>query len=191
MNEKPNLGAGSVTIDVRGLPEGEHPFRTEAARPVLVVEGETQSAFRDARIEGSLKRHDSFVRLQGTLRGVLESTCDRCLGRFERPVETEMALRIVFGESPAGELESETGVGAERDETFVGSSDEPIDLSDALREAVLLELPIKNLCREDCRGICPRCGANRNLDPCACETAPRDSRWSALREISFPTDDQE
>jgi uncharacterized protein len=64
-------------------------------------------------------------------------------------------------------------------------------LSDALREAVLLEIPIKNLCAEDCRGLCPHCGVDRNRETCACEDAPVDQRWSALRNVSFSSDDQE
>ena len=53
-------------------------------------------------------------------------------------------------------------------------------LEDVLREQVLLALPVRTLCRPDCKGLCPRCGANRNNQPCTCDEGPRDLRWEAL-----------
>jgi uncharacterized protein len=56
-------------------------------------------------------------------------------------------------------------------------------LEDVLREQVLLTLPVRTLCRPDCKGLCPRCGGNLNTEPCTCETAPVDARWSALSDL--------
>jgi uncharacterized protein len=53
-------------------------------------------------------------------------------------------------------------------------------LEDVLREQVLLSLPVRTLCKPDCKGLCPRCGANRNLQPCSCDEGPSDPRWEAL-----------
>ena len=57
-------------------------------------------------------------------------------------------------------------------------------LEDVLREQVLLSLPAKTLCREDCKGLCPRCGRDLNSEPCACDTAPADPRWTALSDLA-------
>jgi uncharacterized protein len=56
-------------------------------------------------------------------------------------------------------------------------------LEDALREQVLLALPLKTICREDCKGLCPHCGKNLNEVQCSCVDAVEDPRWSALKEI--------
>ena len=56
-------------------------------------------------------------------------------------------------------------------------------LEDVLREQVLLSLPAKTLCRQDCKGLCPRCGRNLNAEVCICEGAPSDPRWSALADL--------
>jgi uncharacterized protein len=56
-------------------------------------------------------------------------------------------------------------------------------LEDAIREQVLLSVPLKVVCREDCKGLCPSCGKNRNTDPCSCARPFADPRWSALKEI--------
>jgi len=53
-------------------------------------------------------------------------------------------------------------------------------LEDVLREQVLLSLPVRTLCKPDCKGLCPRCGKNRNLEACTCEEGPADPRWEAL-----------
>jgi uncharacterized protein len=57
---------------------------------------------------------------------------------------------------------------------------EQIDLTQMVRESIILELPLAPLCRADCAGICPVCGANRNDQPCSCEVSVTDERWSAL-----------
>ena len=53
-------------------------------------------------------------------------------------------------------------------------------LEDVLREQVLLSLPVRTLCKPDCKGLCPRCGENRNSQSCSCEVGPSDPRWEAL-----------
>ena len=59
-----------------------------------------------------------------------------------------------------------------------------IELNDVLREYVLLTLPMQRVCRQDCKGICPACGQNRNLKDCACQAVPLDDRWAALERIT-------
>jgi uncharacterized protein len=56
-------------------------------------------------------------------------------------------------------------------------------LEDVLREQVLLAVPLKAICREDCKGLCPHCGKNLNLAQCSCEEPVEDLRWSGLREL--------
>jgi len=63
-----------------------------------------------------------------------------------------------------------------------------IDLAPAVREYVLIELPDGPLCREDCAGICPVCGADRNEAPCDCDTSVRDERWAALDDLRLDDD---
>jgi uncharacterized protein len=190
MSVKPNLGAGSVAIDLRGFPEGAHPWSLVAPGTVLLFEGGTHRVFRDFQVEGTLQRSGLVFRLRGTLKGVLETECDRCLSRFDRPVETDIEVRAVLGE---GEVPPKAAGGGGEEEVapIYLTAQTALDLSDAIREAVLLEIPIKNLCAEDCRGLCTQCGANQNLETCSCDRASRDQRWSALRELSFPSDDQE
>ena len=63
--------------------------------------------------------------------------------------------------------------------------DEQIDLEEALRAELLLALPIAPLCRDDCKGLCARCGKDLNEGPCACPPEPKDDRWAALRSVKL------
>jgi uncharacterized protein len=56
-------------------------------------------------------------------------------------------------------------------------------LEDVLREQVLLSLPVRTLCKPDCKGLCPRCGVNRNRQVCSCDAGPSDPRWEALADL--------
>jgi uncharacterized protein len=61
-----------------------------------------------------------------------------------------------------------------------------VDLEPVVREAVMLELPIAPVCREDCKGLCPTCGVNRNDTSCNCDNEVKDPRWSALDTLRDP-----
>lgn len=103
----------------------------------------------------------------GTVRTSWQGPCARCLQPAHGTLEGD--VREVF-EDPH-----------EEGETYPLQHDE-IDLEPLARETVVLELPQAPLCREDCLGLCPHCGADRNESPCSCE-APLDPRWAVLDEL--------
>ena len=98
-----------------------------------------------------------------------EGVCRRCAttvaGTLAIPVHERFA--------------DETVAGADLDEELYPIADDELDLGPLVRDAVVLELPMAPLCREDCAGLCPQCGADRNEGDCAC-VAPTDPRWANL-----------
>lgn len=104
--------------------------------------------------------------------------CDRCLTDVRR--EMTAGYGIVF--SLTGDADTGGADSAPEDFRFL-KSDEDIVLDDAVREAVLLEIPNKILCSDECKGICPQCGADLNLNPCNCKEESTDPRWEKLAEI--------
>ena len=117
------------------------------------------------------------IRLRGDFKGRFEVPCARCVEPVEIPLEAEFDL--IF--RPVGA----DGGGAERaisaQETEIGYyQKDSLLLEDVLREQALLSLPVRTLCKPDCKGLCPRCGKNRNLETCSCEEGPADPRWEAL-----------
>jgi len=120
------------------------------------------------------------IRIAGDLRTRVEFACARCLEPITRDVARKFDLLYRPQGSDAGKEElSVTAAEAE-----VGYyQGEGLLLEDVLREQILLALPLKVICREDCRGLCPHCGRNLNLEQCACAEPLEDPRWSALKDI--------
>jgi uncharacterized protein len=120
------------------------------------------------------------IRLRGRLSAGLELQCARCLEPVNQDVVRDFEL-----------LYRPLGADAGRDELSVTDAEAEIGyyqgdgilLEDVLREQVLLALPLKVTCREDCKGLCPHCGKNLNEEQCSCSVPMEDPRWAALKEI--------
>jgi uncharacterized protein len=125
------------------------------------------------------KDKDKF-RLIGNTTTELELGCSRCLEPFRMPVNANFDLRFY----PASEMSSE----AERevdDEDLETSyyHDDQIDLNQVLREQFYLALPMKPLCGDDCKGLCPQCGTNLNTGTCDCTPQWEDPRLAVLKQL--------
>lgn len=121
------------------------------------------------------------IRLQGTYAGRFEVLCARCLDPVEHALKGQFDL--IFRPLGVDQASSDHSISAS--ETEIGYyQDGGLLLEDVLREQVLLSLPARTLCREDCKGLCPRCGHNLNTESCTCVTAPSDPRWSALSDLA-------
>ncbi len=130
------------------------------------------------------------VRLQRTNQGVLatgacEATirleCVRCLEPFDLP------LHVDFAEMFQPTIDVVTGQALphiDEDQAFPIDARHHLDLSEAIRQQVILALPMQPVCRPDCAGLCSICGGNRNLRHCDCE-ARDDARWSALAHLTL------
>jgi len=103
--------------------------------------------------------------------------CDRCLRPVESGVDTRLDLLVIDRPRPAEGGERQLGQDELGVFELVG---EMLDTAPLVAEQVQLNLPTHPLCREDCRGLCPRCSANLNDGPCGCEAPPVDPRWAAL-----------
>ena len=120
---------------------------------------------------------DVFVR--GRLVATMPQTCSRCLEDFAARVDAPVDVRLV--PKPAGADSVE--LGADDLDVDFYENDE-LDVTRVVANEATLALPMKPLCREDCRGLCRACGANRNVTPCTCDTRPPDPRLAALRDLA-------
>jgi uncharacterized protein len=120
------------------------------------------------------------IRLSGSLATRVESACARCLEPVLQNVAREFDLLYRPLGADAGREELSVTVAEAEVGYYQG---EHLLLEDVLREQVLLALPLKAICRDDCHGLCPHCGQNLNAEPCACAEPLEDPRWSALKEI--------
>jgi uncharacterized protein len=101
-------------------------------------------------------------------------TCDRCLVDFKNHFEAKQRQLFHVGDKEIADNE---------DIILLPDSATEIDLSPYLMEMVMLNHPIKLICKDDCKGLCPNCGANLNEDDCQCSTDAIDPRWSELRKL--------
>jgi uncharacterized protein len=120
------------------------------------------------------------IRLRGHFSSRFRVPCARCLDPVEIPLEAGFDLIFRPAEADAGA--SERSITAPETEIGYYQGDS-LALEDVLREQVLLSLPVRTLCKPDCKGLCPRCGENRNHQPCSCDAGPSDPRWEALADL--------
>lgn len=121
-------------------------------------------------VSGEVVNNGRLLAVSGTIGGTARLNCNRCLTDFT------LAISVPFSEHYR-----EDGDAADPD--ALGFQGDEIDITEPVREALIIAEPLKALCREDCQGICPVCGANRNENPCACDTAVLDPRLAALEKL--------
>lgn len=137
----------------------------------------------DLHVEGEAELlNDTLgeVRIRGRMHVDLDLECDRCLEPVRYSVDGPFDL--FYRPAPKGQLPHELAIDDGESEIgfYEGGG---IELEEILREHVLLSLPMHQVCREECAGICPKCGVNRNTGTCDCTEQVVDDRWAALRDL--------
>jgi len=127
-----------------------------------------------------LHRLGTEIRLEGRVEAEVEVRCDRCLTAFRLVVNPDFDVLYAPIEVLKPEEEVEL---TERDLRFGFYRDDLIDIDALVREQIRLALPFRLLCREDCRGLCPQCGADLNQEACQCAPELSDPRWAPLWEL--------
>ena len=150
--------------------------------PGIRQKGDLRSAGRAELVQEHHGKHQLIndIRVAGGFSARLELACARCLEPISRDVAKNFDL-----------LYRPQGIDAGREELSVTAAEAEVGyyqgqgllLEDVLREQILLVLPLKAICREDCRGLCPHCGSNLNLEQCQCAEPLEDPRWEALKNI--------
>jgi uncharacterized protein len=141
------------------------------------------SPLRAAGVAEFLPDSDGEIRIQGKYSVEMTAQCDRCLGSARFPLEAQFDLYY----RPASFLAEKDEVEIDESQAEIGFYDgKGLELEDVLREQVMLALPMQRICGEDCKGICPVCGRNRNEFPCDCRVGQTDDRWgAALRDLEL------
>ena len=123
------------------------------------------------------------VAARGSFRAVVDLPCSRCLERFALTLAESFDVQYLPSQTLDGEDEAELS-GAELD--VVPLVEDRIDVGSLLQENILLSLPVQPVCREACRGLCPRCGASLNVGPCGCPPERPDPRLHVLAKLRPP-----
>jgi DUF177 domain-containing protein len=170
-----------MRIELDKLEAGGGQFAHAYEPEEIVLDDEHARLTKAPEVSVRASRSGHQVRLRGTITAEAEVDCDRCLNSVSVPIETSFDVVYV------PESDYETGAeAAELQEEDMGLSifdGNAIDVDELVREQVLLAMPVRALCREECKGLCPVCGTDRNTESCACEATETDPRWSALKGL--------
>jgi uncharacterized protein len=139
----------------------------------------TDRTWKLERLRLRVQREGVDVVVTGDLQAVVPMTCGRCLEELPATVRAAVDARYIPRPATGDDLE----LGAD-DLDLDFYDDDQLDLARLVETETSLALPMKPLCREDCRGLCPVCGGNRNITACACSERGPDPRWAALRGLA-------
>jgi uncharacterized protein len=177
-----------MLIEIRELQTQAVDFNEQFEPGVIDLGGEARQSgnLRAAGRAQLVREHHgkhiiiNDIRISGDFAIKVEVTCARCL----EPVIQDVAKKFDLLYRPQGSDAGKEELSVTAAEAEVGYyRGEGLLLEDVLREQVLLALPLKAICREDCRGLCPHCGRNLNQEQCNCAEPMEDPRWSALKDL--------
>ncbi len=169
-----------MRIELENLEGGKgdfaHVYQPDDLNPV----DERVSLTQPATVSGKVRLAGNEVFVNGHIEARAQVECDRCLQPVETPVNADFALEYISG----SEYESsETAELTEAEMSVSVFDGKAIEVDEIVKEQIVLAVPTRMLCREDCKGICPECGTDRNTGDCSCATNDIDPRWAALKNL--------
>jgi uncharacterized protein len=166
-----------MRIELDKLEKAGNQFAHRYEPEEIVLDEEHVRLTESPEITGRVETSGREVHLLGKINARAEVDCARCLKTISVPVNAEFDVAYV----PAEDYASSTAAELQEEDLSLSVFDgETIDLDELVREQLLLALPARALCGDDCKGLCPKCGVNRNADSCDCASAEIDPRWAGL-----------
>jgi uncharacterized protein len=169
-----------MIIDLNALGERSKTVDTEIDPKEIELELENVRTVSPIHLVCAIEHSDFRTNVDGTIAAQLDIDCTRCLEAVKVPLEFTFDVEFVdaahFGSSGEHEIDA-------KDLSTDALFSEQLDLNDLIREQILLSLPERVFCKEDCKGLCEICGTNRNLKDCNCSETEVDPRWSALKDL--------
>jgi uncharacterized metal-binding protein YceD (DUF177 family) len=175
-------GAGMLKVELRSLEHEDLILEEKAWAPALGIDLSPELNPEPLEVHCELSKNGDLISAKGWVKGKMLLACDRCLKPFENGYKSY--FEIHYRPQPAETPEAGEEFPEEQAEIVYFTGD-LLDIADQIRQTVLLSVPMRILCREDCRGLCGGCGCDLNLEPCRCAEPPSDSRWSALRNFKL------
>jgi uncharacterized protein len=170
-----------MRIEVDRLSETGESFAHTYGPDELSLEDEFAHLKGEARVSGQASRKRDEVSVKGIIRSTVEVACDRCAAPVAAPLEVEFSTAFIPREQAAAVTENVEL--QEEDLALSFYEDGAVDVDELVREQILLALPTRQLCREECRGLCPICGKDLNIAQCSCREGEIDPRWAALADL--------
>lgn len=174
-SKKPNrVSESGLKINISKLSEGLHDFNLQADPSQLEL-GDTFTS--PVSVNVKLDKSSTQIYLKAEIVSAGNFTCDRCLIDFKSEFRT--SFNIVFMYEARGLKDEQSN-----DIQILSPDTNHIDIAEDVRQYILLAIPIKILCSENCRGLCPLCGTDLNQNQCKCNSDTHDPRWETLSKIN-------
>lgn len=163
-----------MKVKISNLSIGEHVFDFEEKIEDIGL-GEPYFGNIKTKIQLN-KLHDQIITyVSSEINASFE--CDRCTAKFERLIQSNYEMIYLMNEEPVDTDDIHI--------TYISRNTDILDFDNDVREFAILAIPMKKLCKEDCKGLCPRCGANLNYEQCSCPKEEIDPRWEKLFTKKF------
>ena len=160
-----------MQIDVKGMNTGQKTPAAFSEEMEIPSEYSLLDGKVNVDVTCTLEKWSEFFSVDGEITATVKSVCGLCLTPVEKLLKIKMNDK--FSEAPDSFV----------DENVYGIRSDVLDLSEAVLDGLLLEIPVRFTCKDDCKGLCPECGANLNETECTCETARFDERFAKLKDF--------
>ena len=165
-----------MIIDFRQLEQ--HSGRLSSNEVITFEDPFDRETAIECRIEVEYQRSGSAYYLHGEVRGGFQTQCHRCLDDVKQELSGDFDVVVRRGAGDEAPDPEETN----KDYILLSLNQHEVSLDEYVYESLIVNIPMQIVCKEDCRGLCPSCGINRNRESCTCEAAA-DPRWDALRKL--------
>jgi uncharacterized protein len=169
-----NSGGRAVKLKLRGLKDGEHVYSFNEPVEAYGVDQELFSENLEYLIVINVQGKYYYISV--SVKTLLKSTCDRCSKVYLKPYAIE--TKLIYTEDTTLDPEQ-----LQDDLHYLPAGQDSADLSENIRQNLLLNLPVKYLCSKSCKGLCSGCGENLNENQCKCTGKATDPRWEALKYL--------
>jgi uncharacterized protein len=166
-----------MKLDLRNVkPEGSDYSFSELAQDMELAE--VGFEFPDPiEVELTLSKSGDEIIAQGRIKTVVEVECSRCLEIYEIDINPRIQFVIQMLDTIPPQQSNDD------DFVILPKTTGEYDINDRIREAIILELPLKPLCSDTCKGLCPMCGIDLNEESCDCTPDKTDERWDSLKQL--------
>ncbi|NNE99398.1 MAG: DUF177 domain-containing protein [Pyrinomonadaceae bacterium] len=171
-----------MIVELTKLDSPQIEFDLEIEPEKLGLDIEYVEVLKPVKFEGVLKSKKYWSVIEGDIAAKLRVSCGRCLEPI--PLDLDFSFENAYIGAEDFTEERETDLAVENLDVSIIDSDK-MDLSEIAGEQISIELNKPIVCKEDCKGLCQKCGTNLNKKDCKCDEGPGDSRWSALSDIKI------
>lgn len=162
-----------MKIFIKKLKNGHYKFQDEQELEKLEIKDHVGKY----NLEIELEKTDSQIVLKNIVKVEYTVACDRCLVEFVNRTKSEFELYFIFSNSKKNELDDNT--------KYIDEESEYIDITNDIRDYIILSFPMQHICKEECLGLCPRCGKDLNVEQCECKEESTNPIWDELKKIKF------